>query len=106
MTSEIQFIDGLVVQAPRENAPDYVKARIWIKREELIAFLQSQTGESINADVKVSQGGKWYAAVDNWKPQNGNGPRQATARREAPKATAQEYDDSDSIPFVTSRGVF
>ena len=28
---------------------------------ELIAWLNTKDGEWINADVKVSQGGKWYA---------------------------------------------
>ena len=93
--SDTQFIDGLVVQAPRDNAPEYVKARLWIKRAELIAWLQAQTGDSINADVKVSQGGKWYAAVDNWKPNGGTG------RSNAPKPQRQAPDDDfgDSIPF-------
>ena len=96
MSNDTQFIDGLVVRAPRDNAPDYIKARIWIKRAELIAWLQAQSGDSINADVKVSQGGKWYAAVDNWKP-NGNG------RSNAPKPQRQAPDDfiedSSDIPF-------
>jgi hypothetical protein len=96
MANDTQFIDGLVVQAPRDNAPEYVKARIWIKRAELIAWLQAQTGDSINADVKVSQGGKWYAAVDNWKPQ-GNG----TPRSNAPKPQRAPEPDfvDDDIPF-------
>ena len=92
--SDIQFIDGLVVQAPRDNAPEYVKARLWIKREELIAWLQSQQGESINADVKVSQNGKWYAAVDTWKPNQSGSPQ-----RQAPKPAPADDFESDSIPF-------
>ena len=110
MTTEIEFINGLSFKAPNVNAPGYVKCRGWIKNAELIEFLQARIAkgeESTNFDVKVSQGGKWYAAVDNWKPQNGNGPRQATARREAPKAGGFDdgFKDSD-IPFVTNRGAF
>ena len=93
--SDTQFIDGLVVQAPRDNAPEYVKARLWIKRAELIAWLQAQQGDSINADVKVSQGGKWYAAVDNWKPNGGTGRSNATK----PQRQAPDDDFGDSIPF-------
>jgi hypothetical protein len=100
---EAEFINGLIVKAPHENAPEYVKAKLSIKREELIAWLQSKDGEWINADVKVSQGGKWYAAVDDWKPNQGGGNRSAQpTRREAPPAKssnfADDFADSD-IPF-------
>ena len=66
--SDIEFVDGLLVKAPHDNAPDFVKASISIKREELIAWLQGKSGEWINLDVKVSRGGKWYASVNDWKP--------------------------------------
>ena len=108
--SEIKFVDGLVVQAPRDNAPEYVKARIWIKRAQLVAWLESQVGDSINVDVKVSQGGKWYAAVDDWKPNHGN----STPRNNAPRPQRREpepakfdddFGDSD-IPFATNRGMY
>lgn len=97
MSNETEFVNGLIVKAPNENAPEYVKAKLSIRREELIAWLQSRSGEWVNADVKVSQGGKWYAAVDNWRP-NGEQrqERQAAPRRETPPA---DFDDSDSIPF-------
>ena len=105
--SEIKFVDGLVVQAPRDNAPEYVKARIWIKRAQLVAWLESQVGDSINVDVKVSQNGKWYAAVDDWKPNQGNG----TPRNNAPKPQRRdpEFDEpfkDDDIPFATNRGMY
>ena len=87
MSNENEFVNGLVIKAPNENAPEYVKAKGSIKRQELIAWLQTKPDDWINFDIKVSQGGKWYAAVDNWKP---NG-----AQRSAPKPAA---DDSDP-PF-------
>jgi hypothetical protein len=98
--SDIQYINGLIVKAPNEKAPEYVKAKLSIKREELIAWLQGQSGEWINADVKVSQNGKWYAAVDAWKPnsdrQESSAPRQ---QRQAPAtAPAGDFQDDD-IPF-------
>lgn len=89
MSGDIQFIDGLIVKAPNENAPEYVKAKLSIKREELIAWLQGQSGEWINADVKESQAGKWYAAVDNWRPNQGGGSggsRGGAPNRERPGA--------------------
>ncbi len=92
--SDIKFIDGLIVKAPHERAPDFVKARLSIKREELIAWLQSQEGEWVNADIKESKAGKWYAAVDDWKPeQRGEAPAARAA-----KPAESDYSD-DSIPF-------
>jgi len=95
MSNDTQFINGLIVKAPNDNAPEYVKAKLSIKREELIATLQGMDGEWVNADIKVSQNGKWYAAVDTWKPNGERGSR--PARREAPPASGDF--DTDSIPF-------
>jgi hypothetical protein len=111
--SEAKFIEGLIVKAPHERAPEYVKAKLSIKREELAAWLQGQSGEWINADIKVSSGGKWYAAVDDWKPV-GNGGRSGSRggapqrQRHVPDAdpgNGSDFDDDD-IPFVTNRGRF
>ena len=89
--SDIQFPSGLTVKAPHARAPEYVKAKISIHRERLIAWLQTQEGEWINLDVKASRDGKWYAAVDDWKPQ-----KQAKGNAKAP---AQPLPDDDSVPF-------
>lgn len=105
--SDNKFINGLIVKEPNERAPDYVKARLSIKRAELIAWLQSEQGEWINADIKVSQGGKWYAAVDDWKPdsQRGQQPsrparQQSAPQRQAPQQSAPVDDFAeDDIPW-------
>src|SRR3546814_1134827 len=92
MANDTQFIDGLIVKAPHENAPEYVKAKLSIKREELIGWLQSQSGAWINAEVKVSQGGKYDAAVDTWKPDS---ERSGTSSaRQAPSNPQQDQSDS------------
>lgn len=114
MANEIEFVDGLIVKAPNENAPDYVKAKVSIKRDELIDWLQAQSSEWINADVKVSKGGKWYVAVDSWKPNSENasssGSRGGAPQRDRPAtATSAPMDDDfadDNIPFVTNRSIF
>lgn len=103
--SDNKFIPGLIVKAPHERAPEYVKAKISIKRAELLAWLEQQDGEWVNADVKVSQGGKWYAAIDDWKPEHRDGggrpanrePRQ-TPRSQAQQQASDNFDD-DLIPF-------
>lgn len=94
MANENEYLNGLIIKAPNENAPDYVKAKIHIKREELIAALQAKDGDWINLEVKVSQSGKWHAPVDNWKP---NGERQAPQRAAAP-APVDDFEDDD-LPF-------
>ena len=96
MANENEFINGLIVKAPNDNAPEYVKAKLSIKREELIAWLQTKGGEWINADIKVSQTGKWYVSVDNWKP---SGQRQEPRKpaQARPSNNAAQLDDD--IPF-------
>lgn len=93
MTQENIFIDGLIVKEPNEKAPDFVKGKISIKREDLIAYLQSEKDEWINADIMVSKGGKWYVKKNNFK-------------KEEPKKQETTFDDypteeakPDDIPF-------
>ena len=97
MTDNDKFIKGLIVKAPHERAPDFVKARISIKREELIGWLQARGEEWINLDVKESKGGKLYAEVSQWKPK---------AKEETPQAKTDDFVDDDpnqmgggEIPF-------
>lgn len=88
MSEETEFADGLIVKAPHPKAPTFVKATVSIKVPELIAWLQKKGGEWINLDIKESRGGKYYAAVSNYKPKEKD---QQQPRR-------QEQDD-DRPPF-------
>ena len=82
------FPKGLFTKPPHQNAPDFVKAKISIKREELIEWLQQQSGEWVNLDVKEKKDGSgWSTVVDDWKP---------NSQPAAPKA--EEFADGD-IPF-------
>lgn len=65
---EVEFVDGLIVKAPHERAPDFVKASISIKVAALTKWLQGRSEEWVNLDVKQSKKGTWYAAVSNFKP--------------------------------------
>lgn len=88
---EIEFVEGLIVKAPNPKAPDFVKASISIKVEDLGKWLRAKykAGEEwVNIDVKESKAGKWYAAVSTFKPK---------AKEEKP---AGRFDDmKDDIPF-------
>lgn len=105
-SNDTKFIDGLIFKAPHERAPEYVKAKGSIKVAELIDWLQQQSGEWVNFDVKVSHAGKYYAAVDDWKPNGGStGSRGGAPQRQRPeRATDQPQDDfaDDIIPFATN----
>lgn len=88
--SEKKFVNGLIIKAPRDNAPDFVKCSISIKRKDLGNWLREQTEDWINLDVKVSKEGKWYAEVNEWKPK-----KQADDGRVADVPN----DFNDKLPF-------
>ena len=93
MANDIEFVDGLIVKAPHAKAPDYVKASISIKVEDLGKWLRAKYksgNEWVNIDVKESKGGKWYAAVSTFKPK---------AKGEATKPAGKFDDMDDDIPF-------
>ena len=94
MSEEIEFVDGLIVKAPHERAPDFVKASISIKVEDLGVWLRAKhkAGEEwVNLDVKEAKSGKWYAAVNTYKP------KEKAPAKPAPKGKADDMDSD--IPF-------
>lgn len=61
--SDIEFVSGLYVNSPTDNQPEFVKARLSIKRKELGNWLRGKQDDWINIDVMVSKSGDWYAKV-------------------------------------------
>ena len=95
--SDIEFVPGLIVKAPHERAPDFVKAQISIKVEELGQFLREKyknKEEWVNIDVKVAKSGKWYAAVSNFKKED----KAQEPRKPASRGTSG-FDDLNDPPF-------
>ena len=90
---EIEFVDGLIVKAPHEKAPSFVKAQISIKVQALREWLAARADgdEWINLDVKESKGGKWYASVSTYKPKDKAGAKPA----------GRMDDLKDDIPFIS-----
>jgi hypothetical protein len=89
MENEIKkvFVDGMIVKIP-ENKPDFVIAKLSFKVEEFISFLQSnQKTDWVNVDLKVSKGGKPYAELNTWTPENKG------------EAKVEVKDNDDEIPF-------
>lgn len=92
MAEELEFPDGLIVKAPHEKAPSFVKATISIKVEDMGKWLRAKYkagDEWVNLDVKESKGGKWYAAVSTYKPKS----------KEEKPAAKKPNDADDDIPF-------
>lgn len=109
MANEMEFIEGFFAKAPHANAPDFVKAKVNIKREDLLQWLSARQDEWINIDIKEARSGKWYASVDNWQPSEGNSPsfEQSSPPASVPpgfdNGPPDDYQDvnskDDDIPF-------
>jgi hypothetical protein len=97
---EIEFVDGLIVKAPNEKAPSFVKAQISIKVEDLGKWLREKYkagNEWVNLDVKEAKSGRWYAAVSTFKPKENNPTKGRQDMRAKPSS-----EDPD-IPFAPIR---
>lgn len=87
---EQKFISGLFVYAPHLKAPDFVKARLSVSPERFAQWLEENKGLAnekgfIALDLLASREGKWYAKVNDFKP-------------EKKEAASDEIDES-LIPF-------
>jgi hypothetical protein len=89
MSDDIQFINGMIVKQPHQNAPDFVKVSVSFKVEEMIETLQRLSKEGwVNAVVKESKAGKWYAHQDTWEPTKQE--EYATGAKQAREAMSSE----------------
>jgi hypothetical protein len=108
MADDIEFINGMIVKEPSQKAPDFVKANISFKADEMIETLQKlQKAGWVNAVIKVSKAGKWYVQQDTWEPTKQE--EYATGAKQAREAMADERPPAtsgatsgmpfDDIPF-------
>lgn len=96
MSNETKFVDGLRAYAPRDNAPDFVKANLVINVAELQAWLAQRSGE-VRIDINESRNGKFYASENDYKP---NGKPEAKPRQQEPVGDASGgFADDPDIPF-------
>lgn len=96
--AEPDFPKGIFAKMPHANAPDFVKAKISIKRAEAIDWINSQEGEYINLDLKVSREGKMYLSIDTWKPTpNATQPPAESKVADQPKTDLS--DPGNDLPF-------
>ena len=82
-----EFPNGLLIKAPNEKAPEFVKCHISIKRADLGNWLREKKDDWINLDVNVAKSGKWYCVVNTWMP----------SAKSADKPAVEPLDDK--IPF-------
>lgn len=71
---ENKLVDGLYVDKPSESAPDFVKGKISINAK-LIDFYNAHKNDAgyVNIDILESKGGKYYAKLNDFKPNNSSG---------------------------------
>ena len=91
MDNNLEFPEGIIFKLPRNEAPDFVKGSLSIKRADLIKWLNSKSDEWINLDLKVGKSGKAYAAINTWKPEN--------TSNSLPTPSAVTSSSNDDLPF-------
>lgn len=91
------FIDGLFVKNPRENAPDFVKGSLSILVDKFIPYLKSKANAKgyVNIDLLVSQDGNLYAKLNDWK-QSGDQAKPEPIEHEMAE---DEEINIENIPF-------
>lgn len=108
MSKDLEFVPGLFVKPPHEKAPDFVKASVSIKIADLGAFLREKFkagDEWINIDIKAAKSGKWYAAINTFKPKDSDRQRgeevvsEMRASRKGGSSVVGGQPLDDDIPF-------
>lgn len=95
--SDLEFMNGFFVEKPRQGRPDFIKAIVDVNLDNAIAFLEKKKldGEQkIQFEVRESKNGKFYAAIDHWKPDSGANAVPNLSVVSQPKDSA-----GDDIPF-------
>jgi len=92
-----KYPKGLFAKKPHEKAPQFIKGKLSIKRDEFINWLQTQDTEWVNFDVKEGQDGKYYVQVDTWKPNNGLSDEQTQNIKDLRDNHNAGKDEGDSI---------
>lgn len=89
MSEEKNFVDGLLVKLPDENAPEFVKLKLSIKLDEFGPWVSAQKAndpsiEWLNIEIKEGRSGKWYAERNMWKPADTKPAASASSTQDVP----------------------
>lgn len=92
---ENKFIDGCFLEAPKENAPTFLKGKININIEKFIPYLKANAkeGKWVNLDLLETRDGRLYLKLNEYKPKS--------FATETEKIASQnsEYFDISDIPL-------
>ena len=64
------FANGIIYKEPSDKAPDFIVGGLSVKKSEFIPFLNLQSGDWVNLQIKLSKAGKPYIELDTWRPKN------------------------------------
>ena len=94
MSDDNKFIPGLRAFQKHHNAPDWILCDVSIEREVLKQWLETNHTDEryIKAQLKVSQGGQPYFAINDFKPQSQQAPQQTPSFTPTP-------EPSQDMPF-------
>ena len=97
---ENKFVNGLFFRKPHPKAPTYIIGKLSAKRDDLIAFLQSQEGDWVNMEIKESAKGNLYIALDEFKPRSDapQSPRTNESTQGIHNTAGEQISLSD-VPF-------
>jgi len=87
--TEIVFANWFIPK-DTSNAPDFVKGKVSIKKDEFITFLNEQDWDWVNLDILESKWGKMYAKLNEWKKEE---------VWDLEKAATPAPDPSQDLPF-------
>ena len=100
--SDVIFADGLYASKPSSNAPEFIISELSLKIADFLKWLDKENElindkGYINFTVKESKAGKYYIAVNTYKPK-GESPPPPKEEYYKPEGGDEIPDDND-LPF-------
>lgn len=93
-----KFIEGMYVNNPHENAPEFIISNISFEVDRFTEFLKNNAEDGkLRAVIKLSKAGKQYISVDAFKPKTQE--TKVEDSRPPAKKKAPVEDDDDGLPF-------
>lgn len=97
---ENKFIEGMYVNNPHENAPEFIISNITFEVDRFTEFLKNNAEDGkLRAVIKLSKAGKQYISVDAFKPKAQETEVQDSRPPVKKKAAPAADDDGDGLPF-------
>ena len=95
--SESELIGGIYPKERRDDAPDFVIGKFSIRIDQFRDWMKDHLAanpdeEWINVDMNMSKGGKPYAVLNTWKPEQKMPDRK-------PEPEQPDYPDDGDLPF-------